>query len=317
MPSVAFSARRLSRARTGAALAAASALAAATVIFVGGCEAEKKVEKPVDPEWKLPEGEHGLRKLSREDYPDLTAAWGGRDDKFARALDYSATWFGTGTSRANYSSEQMGPLSRVLTGGHDQAAASVIAVLPDTAMTMRSGTASVGETCAPCADASVMDTVPAARSVGTSTLDTATLTVRGASVRSVSRPCEINESRSSAVPRSTTVLADTRASSVAVATDTVDPAAGAAAASSPPAVVLTTSSSSACAPNVSRSVPSCKGVTAPLATCTEAGSTSPGLATGSDTPMVRTTLERAAPDCSDMSRLPLPGAIPPTACAPT
>jgi len=120
------SARRLRRAHTGAMLAATGVLAAASTVFLGGCEAEKKIE-PVNEDFQLPAGEHGLRKLSREQYPDLTPAFNGRDDKFARAIDYSAQWFLTGTSRQNYSSEQMGPLSQVITGGHDHAAASVYA----------------------------------------------------------------------------------------------------------------------------------------------------------------------------------------------
>jgi hypothetical protein len=120
------SARRLRRAQTGAMLAATGVLAAASAVFLGGCEAEKPI-KIEDYDFQLPLGEHGLRKLSREQYPDLTPAFNGRDDKFARAIDYSAQWFLTGTSRTNYSSEQMGPLSQVITGGHDHAAASVYA----------------------------------------------------------------------------------------------------------------------------------------------------------------------------------------------
>ena len=120
------SARRLRRAHTGAMLAAAGVLAVASTVFLGGCEAEKKIEID-DEDFQLPAGEHGLRKLSREQYPDLTPAFNGRDDKFSRAIDYSAQWFLTGTSRQNYSSEQMGPLSQVITGGHDHAAASVYA----------------------------------------------------------------------------------------------------------------------------------------------------------------------------------------------
>ena len=122
----ALSARRLRRAHTGAMLVAVGALAAASTIFLGGCETPEKPTPAPDPDFQLPPGEHGLRKLSREEYPDLGAAYKARDDKFAKAIDYSAQWFMTGTSRQNYSSEQMGPISQVV-AGHDQAAASVYA----------------------------------------------------------------------------------------------------------------------------------------------------------------------------------------------
>jgi membrane-bound lytic murein transglycosylase A len=122
----ALSARRLRRAHTGAMLVAVGTLAAASTIFLGGCETSEKVTGEVNPDVQIPPGEHGLRKLSREEYPDLAAAYKARDDKFAKAIDYSAQWFMTGTSRQNYSSEQMGPISQVV-AGHDQAAASVYA----------------------------------------------------------------------------------------------------------------------------------------------------------------------------------------------
>jgi membrane-bound lytic murein transglycosylase A len=107
-------------------LAAAGALAVASAVFMGGCETAAPPAPALDPDFQLPPGEHGLRKLSREEYPDLASAFAGKDDKFARALDGSAMWFTTGTSRQNYSSEQMGPISQVVSG-HDQAAASVYA----------------------------------------------------------------------------------------------------------------------------------------------------------------------------------------------
>jgi membrane-bound lytic murein transglycosylase A len=107
-------------------LVAVGTLAAASTIFLGGCETPEKPTPALDPDFQLPPGEHGLRKLSREEYPDLAAAYKARDDKFAKAIDYSAQWFMTGTSRQNYSSEQMGPISQVV-AGHDQAAASVYA----------------------------------------------------------------------------------------------------------------------------------------------------------------------------------------------
>jgi len=126
IPTHALSARRLRRAHTGAMLVAVGALAAASTIFLGGCETSEKVTREIDPDVQLPPGEHGLRKLSREEYPDLAAAYKARDDKFAKAIDISAQWFMSGTSRQNYSSEQMGPISQVVSG-HDQAAASVYA----------------------------------------------------------------------------------------------------------------------------------------------------------------------------------------------
>ena len=103
IPTHALSARRLRRAHTGAMLVAVGALAAASTIFLGGCETPEKVTREVDPDVQIPPGEHGLRKLSREEYPDLAAAYKARDDKFAKAIDYSAQWFMTGTSRQNYS----------------------------------------------------------------------------------------------------------------------------------------------------------------------------------------------------------------------
>ena len=121
-----FSARRLRRAHAGVMLAASLVLAAASTVFLGGCATKSVVPAEEDMDVPLPPGEHGLRKLSREEYPDLSAAFAARDDKFARAIGMSAQWFATGTSRANYSSEQMGPISQVVSG-HDQAAASVLA----------------------------------------------------------------------------------------------------------------------------------------------------------------------------------------------
>lgn len=126
MPSLSRSSRRLRRAHTGAMLAVAGTLGAATVIFLGGCEAPPKPAAELDPDFQLPPGEHGLRKLSREEYPDLAAAFKARDDKFKRAIDFSAQWFLTGTSRQNYGTEQMGPIGQVVSG-HEQAAASVYA----------------------------------------------------------------------------------------------------------------------------------------------------------------------------------------------
>ena len=126
IPTHALSARRRRRAHTGAMLVAVGALAAASTIFLGGCETSEKVTRKDNPDVQIPPGEHGLRKLSREEYPDLAAAYKARDDKFAKAIDISAQWFMTGTSRQNYSSEQMGPISQVV-AGHDQAAASVYA----------------------------------------------------------------------------------------------------------------------------------------------------------------------------------------------
>jgi membrane-bound lytic murein transglycosylase A len=118
------SAGRLRRAHTGVILAASLALAVATTVFLGGCESPAKVTPEEDIDVQLPPGEHGLRKLSREEYPELSAAFAARDDKFARAIGMSQQWFTTGTSKANYSSEQMGPISQVVSG-HEQAAASV------------------------------------------------------------------------------------------------------------------------------------------------------------------------------------------------
>jgi membrane-bound lytic murein transglycosylase A len=120
------SVRRLRRAHAGAALLGAAALALAGTVLMGGCEAPKKAEPALDPDFQLPPGRHGLRKLQREEYPDLAAAFAARDDRFARAIDHSADWFMTGTSRQNYSSEQMGPISQVV-NGHEHAAASVYA----------------------------------------------------------------------------------------------------------------------------------------------------------------------------------------------
>ncbi|MFO0963674.1 MAG: MltA domain-containing protein [Phycisphaerales bacterium] len=130
MPSVPFAStfatRRLRRARTGAAIALTGALGAASAIFLGGCEtpAKKPVERPVD--YQLGAGEHGLMKLSRDQYPDLTSAYNARDQKLSRAVDLSASWFQTGTSRQRYGSEQLGPVSQVV-GTHEQGAASVLA----------------------------------------------------------------------------------------------------------------------------------------------------------------------------------------------
>ena len=119
-----FSARRLRRAHAGVMLAASLALAAASTVFLGGCATRETAAVEEDMDVPLPPGEHGLRKLSREEYPDLSAAFAARDDKFARAIGMSSQWFTTGTSKANYSSEQMGPIAQVVSG-HDQAAASV------------------------------------------------------------------------------------------------------------------------------------------------------------------------------------------------
>ena len=107
-------------------LAAMGTLGAATAIFLGGCDAPAKPAPELDPDFQLPPGEHGLRKLPREEYPDLSAAFAGRDDKLRRAVDLSAQWFLSGTSRQNYGSEQMGPIGQVVSG-HEQAAASVYA----------------------------------------------------------------------------------------------------------------------------------------------------------------------------------------------
>ncbi|MGA1417499.1 MAG: hypothetical protein ACO327_03760, partial [Gemmatimonadaceae bacterium] len=109
---------------TGVGDAAGDALAALATI--AGCETAPKPTIEPDPDVQIPPGEHGLRKLSREEYPDLSAAFAARDANLERALERSAQWFGTGTSRQNYSSEQMGPLVQVV-GDHARAAASVYA----------------------------------------------------------------------------------------------------------------------------------------------------------------------------------------------
>jgi membrane-bound lytic murein transglycosylase A len=121
-----FAARRLRRAHAGAMFVAAAVLAAASLVFMGGCETAPKPTIEPDPDVQIPPGEHGLRKLQRDEYPDLGAAFAARDANFEKAIDRSAQWFGTGTSRQNYSSEQMGPLSQVV-GDHARAAASVYA----------------------------------------------------------------------------------------------------------------------------------------------------------------------------------------------
>ncbi len=101
------------------------ALAGASAVFLGGCEAPPKAEEK-DVGKAIPAGEHGLRKLSRDQYPELATAYQARDQKLSRGIDLSASWFQTGTSRQRYSSEQLGPVAQVVTS-HDQGAASVLA----------------------------------------------------------------------------------------------------------------------------------------------------------------------------------------------
>ena len=117
-------ARRLRRARSGAELAAAAALSAATAIFLGGCETPAKPAPEIDPDFQLPAGEHGLRKVPEGQHPDLSDAFAAKDAAFGRALDLSIAWFDTGTSRSAYSSQQLGPVAEVVPD-HRTAAATV------------------------------------------------------------------------------------------------------------------------------------------------------------------------------------------------
>jgi hypothetical protein len=78
--------RRLRRARSGAALAAAAALSAATAIFLGGCETPAKPAPEIDPDFQLPPGEHGLRKVPEGQHPDLADAFAAKDAAFGKAL---------------------------------------------------------------------------------------------------------------------------------------------------------------------------------------------------------------------------------------
>jgi membrane-bound lytic murein transglycosylase A len=127
MRTVSFPDRRLGRARTGAALAVAATLAGAATIFLGGCETEPKpAPTPKNIDWQLPVGEHGLRKLSRDQYPDLAAAFKARDQKLATAVDRSVHWFTTGISSQRYATDHLGKLAEVV-GDHDRAASSVVA----------------------------------------------------------------------------------------------------------------------------------------------------------------------------------------------
>ncbi len=118
------SARRLGRARTGAAILGMATLAAASAIVLGGCDTPKQRVAEPDPDFQLPAGEHGLRKLAPGEYPDMTAAFNARDDAFRKALDRSIAWFGTNTSRQAYDSAQLGPVAQVV-GTHRQGAATV------------------------------------------------------------------------------------------------------------------------------------------------------------------------------------------------
>jgi membrane-bound lytic murein transglycosylase A len=116
--------RNLVRARTGAAIGLAAALACASIVLVGGCKSEPTVHTPLETTAQIPDGQHGLRKLGPNDpKPDLTSAYNTRDQKLNRAVDQSMGWFGTGTSLQRY--EAPGPLNEV--ASHPQAAASVAA----------------------------------------------------------------------------------------------------------------------------------------------------------------------------------------------
>jgi membrane-bound lytic murein transglycosylase A len=123
----------LGRARSGAALFAAATLAVAGSLLVGGCKAAPKPAPAPDPDVQIPPGEHGLRKLSREEYPDVRGAFMAKDDAMFEALKQSGLWFATNTSKSAYSSQQLGPIAQVV-ADHRQAAASVFAfrVLLDT-----------------------------------------------------------------------------------------------------------------------------------------------------------------------------------------
>ncbi len=126
MNSVPFPSRRLGRARAGAALALASALVGASAVFMGGCETQPKPAPEPAIDAQIPDGEHGLRKLSRDQYPDLGTAWKARDAKLTTAMDRSVGWFTTGTSRQRYDTEHLGKLAEVV-GNHERAGASVVA----------------------------------------------------------------------------------------------------------------------------------------------------------------------------------------------
>jgi membrane-bound lytic murein transglycosylase A len=117
----------LGRARSGAALFAAATLAVAGSLLVGGCKAAPKPAPAPDPDVQIPPGEHGLRKLSPEEYPDVRAAFAAKDAATMIALEHSLAWFGTNTSKSAYSSEQLGPVAQVV-GDHRRAAASVFAM---------------------------------------------------------------------------------------------------------------------------------------------------------------------------------------------
>lgn len=116
--------RKVVRARTGAAIGLAGALACASIILVGGCQSDPVVDVPEDTTTQIPSGEHGLRKLGPNDpKPDLSTAYATRDQRLNRAVDQSMGWFTTGTSLQRY--EAPGPLNEV--ASHSQAAASVAA----------------------------------------------------------------------------------------------------------------------------------------------------------------------------------------------
>jgi membrane-bound lytic murein transglycosylase A len=123
----------LGRARSGAALAVAATLAVAGSLLVGGCKAAPKPAPEADPDVQIPPGEHGLRKLSPEEYPDVRRAYAAKDNAMLDALKQSGLWFATNSSQSAYSSQQLGPIAQVV-ADHRQAAASVFAfrVLIDT-----------------------------------------------------------------------------------------------------------------------------------------------------------------------------------------
>ena len=114
----------LGRARSGAALAVAATLAVAGSLLVGGCKAAPKPAPEADPDVQIPPGEHGLRKLSPEEYPDVRAAFKAKDAATMIALENSVRWFATNSSKSAYSSEQLGPIAQVVPD-HRLAAASI------------------------------------------------------------------------------------------------------------------------------------------------------------------------------------------------
>ncbi len=117
----------LGRARSGAALAVAATLAVAGSLLVGGCKAAPKPAPEADPDVQIPPGEHGLRKLSPEEYPDVRAAFKAKDAATVMALENSVRWFATNSSKSAYSSEQLGPIAQVVPD-HRLAAASIYGI---------------------------------------------------------------------------------------------------------------------------------------------------------------------------------------------